>query len=847
MKKKFVKVMFFGALSLAVSTAVTSCKDYDDDIDNLQTQIDANKASIADLQKFVNEGKWVKGVESVTGGFKITFSDGQSYTVVNGKDGAKGEIGATGAQGVAGKDGSIVTIGEDGYWYIDGKKTDVKAQGKKGEKGDKGETGAAGAPGAAGAQGAAGKDGYSPYIGEDGFWYFYNAETQKVEKSKYQANIVGSEKTYIVENPTMPKYTLHTVTKDGKEVTLDLPTADNIQSVKAVTIVGTNNSVHEGTYVGIKYNKLTSAVQFKGLNKEWNLKAGDILSTATEKISAIINPSNVDATTYKFYLQDSKGANELFVLGAPKANETSTPLTRANTKNEGVYDFNISLKEGVTEAQLNEFTNNSAFALATKNAWGNTIISAYDIEMEVLQSSTVTVPNRVYNAEKLNVGKTYDLYELFKAANFDFSNIVDYNFINEIPVSATVEGKMLTVNVRKLLNGKIKMECLAVDGTKHIVELYADFYNASEAAEVATPIKWVIPSFGSPAKAYKAVSSVDALKTYLAEPSRYSIVYADGTRLNATSLPASAFELASTSTVGTVNGIGLECKKNTKSGVWEMIATFKAKEIAPTTYTIHLGLKDNLANGSVGQVVQVFDLTVDVVENAYAFEPTNYLDNGKARVYGIFDVVAGTVTFDLESLYKNLDMPNTTFEELETKGWNGDATWMITAGSNIITATANNKNIYKARNFEITYNPYGNANFKSASQKFTVEFLSEIREGSHADFKDDKVFLSSKVRNVTIDPAKLGWTDYAGKDVALIDVPRTTTTMDSRLTAIPTLTVSNTELIKASWNNDHEIEVELTANAEVTENLNVYVTVSVVDVWGITTTQKVMVPIKKAE
>lgn len=836
MKKKFVKVMFFGALSLAVSTAVTSCKDYDDDIDNLQTQIDANKASIADLQKFVNEGKWVKGVESVTGGFKITFSDGQSYTVVNGKDGAKGETGATGAQGVAGKDGSIVTIGEDGFWYIDGKKTDVKAQGEKGEKGDKGETGAAGA------QGAAGKDGYSPYIGEDGFWYFYNAETQKVEKSKYQANIVGSEKTYIVENPTMPKYTLHTVTKDGKEVALDLPTADNIQSVKAVTIAGTNNSVHEGTYVGIKYNKLTSAVQFKGLNKEWNLKAGDILSTATEKISAIINPSNVDATTYKFYLQDSKGANELFVLGAPKANETSTPLTRANTKNEGVYDFNISLKEGVTEAQLNEFTNNSAFALATKNAWGNTIISAYDIEMEVLQSSTVTVPTRVYNAEKLNVGKAYDLYELFKAAGLDFSNIVDYNFINEIPVSATVEGKMLTVNVPKSLRGEIKMECLAVDGTKHTVGLNANFYNASEAAEVATPIKWVVPSFGSKPEAYQAVSSVDALKAYLAEPSRYSIVYSDGTRLaDATTLPASAFELAGP-VVGTANGISLACAKNAKSGVWEMTAKFDPENIAPTTYTIHLGLRDDLAQGSVDKIVQTFDLTAEVVENAYAFEPTNYLDNGKARVYGTF--VAGKVTFDLEHLYKNLDLPNTTFKQLETKGWNGDETWM-TAGSNIITATANNKNVYKARNFEITYKPYGNDNFKEASQKFTVEILSEIHEGAHADFKNDKVFLSSNVRDVTIDPAKLGWTDYAGEKINLVSVG--STTRDSRLKAEPTLTVSHSELIKATWNSSHEIEVKLTAPSLVKEDLSVYVTVSVVDIWGITTTQKVMVPIKKAE
>ena len=40
MKRKFVKVMFFGALSLAVGTTVTSCKDYDDDVNNLQEQID---------------------------------------------------------------------------------------------------------------------------------------------------------------------------------------------------------------------------------------------------------------------------------------------------------------------------------------------------------------------------------------------------------------------------------------------------------------------------------------------------------------------------------------------------------------------------------------------------------------------------------------------------------------------------------------------------------------------------------------------------------------------------------------------------------------------------------------
>ena len=38
MKRKFVKVMFFGALALSTVTYV-GCKDYDDDVKNLQEQI----------------------------------------------------------------------------------------------------------------------------------------------------------------------------------------------------------------------------------------------------------------------------------------------------------------------------------------------------------------------------------------------------------------------------------------------------------------------------------------------------------------------------------------------------------------------------------------------------------------------------------------------------------------------------------------------------------------------------------------------------------------------------------------------------------------------------------------
>lgn len=61
MKKKFVKVMLFGALALATTATVTSCKDYDDDVSNLQEQIDKitsnNPVSVADMKAAVNAAK----------------------------------------------------------------------------------------------------------------------------------------------------------------------------------------------------------------------------------------------------------------------------------------------------------------------------------------------------------------------------------------------------------------------------------------------------------------------------------------------------------------------------------------------------------------------------------------------------------------------------------------------------------------------------------------------------------------------------------------------------------------------------------------------------------------------
>ena len=50
MNKKFLSAILFGALMVSSTGTFVSCKDYDDDIENLQGQITANADAIKALQ-----------------------------------------------------------------------------------------------------------------------------------------------------------------------------------------------------------------------------------------------------------------------------------------------------------------------------------------------------------------------------------------------------------------------------------------------------------------------------------------------------------------------------------------------------------------------------------------------------------------------------------------------------------------------------------------------------------------------------------------------------------------------------------------------------------------------------
>ena len=144
MKRKYFSALLMGALTIASVSTFTSCKDYDDDISSLQSQIDKLNEMVSKIQGQIDNGAILTGVSPVENGVKLTLSNGAIYTITNGKDGAKGADGAAGAPGTPGKDADIWKIGDDGYWYKNEKKTDWKA---------------VGTDGAAGAAGTAGKNG----------------------------------------------------------------------------------------------------------------------------------------------------------------------------------------------------------------------------------------------------------------------------------------------------------------------------------------------------------------------------------------------------------------------------------------------------------------------------------------------------------------------------------------------------------------------------------------------------------------------------------------------------------------------------------------------------------------
>ena len=113
-------------------------------------QGESGKDGVTPTIEISADGYWV--INGVKTEYKAVGQDG--------KDGEKGDTGADGTDG----DTPVVTISADGYWIINGVKTEYKAVGQDGDKGDKGDKGDPG-------------DTPTVAISEDGYWIINGVKT----------------------------------------------------------------------------------------------------------------------------------------------------------------------------------------------------------------------------------------------------------------------------------------------------------------------------------------------------------------------------------------------------------------------------------------------------------------------------------------------------------------------------------------------------------------------------------------------------------------------------------------------------------------------------------------------
>lgn len=328
MRKAFLKASIFSLLVAGSAVSFTSCKDYDDDITNLQNQIDAVKKDLATIQDMVSKGAVITSVTQSGNGVTIALSNGNTYNITNGKDGANG------------KDADVWTIEKtaDGYfWAKNGTVTTYPAQGPAGEAGE------AGTPGATGATGN---------------YFAPNAETGKFDEYKADGTLVGATDiswkatveqtlTAVDNGSTVTIYGLKD--KDGKELEPQvLAKTGTLQGLTLVPDLYVNGietmRTEDASGAILKENKaaVTATTPLTNGTGTATVKADQVTSfvnkgtaaapanysfTSINTVTYILNPNNanIDDVEWSFYTNDatveSRSSKAVLNVESAKKNE----------------------------------------------------------------------------------------------------------------------------------------------------------------------------------------------------------------------------------------------------------------------------------------------------------------------------------------------------------------------------------------------------------------------------------------------------------------------------------------------------------------------------------------------
>ena len=669
-----------------------SCKDYDDDIDNINKELTDIKSKLSDLEsKVTTGGAYVTKIESVEGGLKVSVSDGTSYNLT---------IAGTPA-------GSTVVIDKTtGEISIDGTPTGFFATTGTTPQGES----------------------TAPYV-KDGFWYFYDDATKAFVKSEYKA----SGNAWAVQKGD--SVVLHIPNEAGVMQEITLPTSSS--ALTALNATPSNWTSGKN----IAWSKAGADVTWAG--KKGNVAAGQLLIGQLGSETATVTPASYDLGAQELTLVDIDGKTAPVTVTATAA-EGDYVTDRAASPS-GKWNLAIAMTDEVTAdniataftKKVNGVDKNVKYALAVNG----TVMTGYEYVIDT-QTVNESKTNTAYN--KANIGlasanvalgtstlslnaataaQAYDSYLTFEGASKTLAEAkgitVDGMNITVPATAAATPGLSVTVNILDI-TGKI---------AKKDVVLTIAGASVSETETVA-PVSIKISTVNSFSVDLGTIfTNLDANIAQNADATKTTVTTADGNFFaltSATSIGDGLYKVAENTTIAFKKADGGAATIAARNAIKAVITlnytgskyTTAAKDLANIygTFNLTLTLKDAQGNELKKVIVPVtvskpeFDdyytanqyagwnegilsSVIDNSGNSPAFTmPTNlYTINKKADGTGMTDAQPGyTYTYKKAAVDNSevKEAASITFTDVVKDGFLKTTDYKVKANKEVVTVNA---------------------------------------------------------------------------------------------------------------------------------------------------------------
>ena len=721
MNKKFLSAILFGALMVSSTGTFVSCKDYDDDIENLQGQITANADAIKALQDLVGSGKYVTSVAKTADGHGITFTFNQGDPVTITLDDEKGN-------------GDVVKV-VDGILYINDEPQELKV---------------------------ATSETKPSIIMQDGVWAVLQ------EDGTYKSTGVPVSGVSVVGSEA-DGFTLTIFDKDGNKQEVKVPSASSLVTSIAIAVpvvedeaslLNEKNVVYYGSkeLINVSEVKYPKDAIISALNED---------GTRGVAVNVVVTPTNIDPADLKFNLVNSEGATifEEAVVSTPKG-----ALQRAAM--DGVYTLHFALKEGVTVADIKKgsiISQDDALAVVCGKA-----ATAFEYKAGLENAGTITQGKIANNyAASANtyvkLGETYSLfgkgYAVDPSANpnaaaqafltklegvSDIALSLDENLksLYGITIDGTnftisneaAYGKEIIFTVKYTNSASVAKNSIQSANLKVIVQ------NAAVTAGVTLKASHVLSTDVTKNTVYLPLADLAASVTAAGDKIVWNNANAFTYKTVANNTPADGFVLTSSKKYGATPA-NLKITKDTELGGFTFVksdkktATTKLSEAAYLAITVNPE-KENVTADVYSALIQFIvtgndvdgqskTLTLPATVELTLTNPTSavsripmYFDGDKLAAYGAVPTGANLL-YDVRTAYNNADKAEKfTVTAADKDGWN------VRKDNPYIVEIPLGELYTETQKFEVSYQHFAEAINNVTTETIYITGQSPIKDGT---------------------------------------------------------------------------------------------------------------------